>query len=55
MGADPAQITNRVIIFLFIKNLCNHEMKKISGAKMINILVDTFKLAHQSLLKLKKI
>ena len=54
MGADPANITNKVIIFVIIKNLYNHDIQKcIAGAKTIHTLVDTFKLAHQSLLKLK--
>ena len=55
MGADPANIMNRVIIFLFIKNLYNCDTQKyIAGAKTVHTLADTFKLAHQSLLKLKK-
>ena len=46
MVADPAHITNRVIIFLFIKNLYNCDIQKwISGAKMITTLADAFKLA----------
>ena len=54
MSADPSHITNRVIIFLFIKDLYNHNIQKwISGAKMVNSIADAFKLAHQSLLKLK--
>ena len=28
IGAYPANITNRVIIFLFIKNLYNHNIQK---------------------------
>ena len=26
LGTDPANITNRVIIFLFVKNLCNKDI-----------------------------
>ena len=56
MGAYLANITNRVIIFLFFKNLYNWDIQKgITGAKMTNTLAHTFTLAHQSLLKLKKI
>ena len=55
MGVHPASITNRVIIFLFIKNLYNWDISwYIAGAKVINTLADAFKVAHQSLLKLKK-
>ena len=55
MGADPANITNRVIIFLSIKNLYNCDIQKcIAGAKTINTLAHAFRLAQQSLLKLKK-
>ena len=55
MGAHPHNITNRVIIFLFIKNLYNCDIQKcIAGPKTINTLADAFKLADQSLLKLKK-
>ena len=53
MGIDPANITNQVIIFLFIKNLYNKDTWWVVGAKTINVLVDTFKLPHHSLLKLK--
>ena len=54
MGADPANITNRIMIFLLIKNLYNLDFRKcMAGAKMIITLADAFKLAHQSLLKLK--
>ena len=53
MGADPVNIMNRVIIFLFINNLYNCDINKcIAGAKTINTLADACKL-YQSLLKLK--
>ena len=56
MGVDTANITNRLIIFLFIKKVYNCDIQKcIAGAKAINTIADAFKLAHQSLLKLKKI
>ena len=45
----------RVIIFLFIKNLYNSDIQIcIAGTKTVNTLADAFKLAHQSLVKLKK-
>ena len=48
MGADPVNITNKFIIFLFIKHLYNCDVQKhTAGAKMINTLADTFKLAYQ--------
>ena len=55
IGVDPANITNRVPIFLFIKNLYNRNIRKrVAGAKVVNSLADAFTLAHHSLLKLKK-
>ena len=55
MGTDPAIITNRVIIFLFIKNLYNKDIqRRVVGVKVLNTLADAFKLAHHSLLKLIK-
>ena len=55
MGVDPANIIKRIIIFLFIKNLYHLDIQQcIAGAKSINTLADIFKLAHQSLLKIKK-
>ena len=54
-AVNLANIMNRVIIILFIKNLYNCNIQKcIAGAKTINTLVDAFKLAHQSVLKFKK-
>ena len=56
MWADPANIKNRVIIFLFMKKLYNCDIQKdIAGAKTIYTLADTFRLAHQSLLKIKNV
>ena len=55
MRVDPANITNRVITFLFIKNLNKKYIETIlASAKAINTLAETFKLAHHSLLTLKK-
>ena len=55
MRIDLANITNHVIIFLFIKNLYNKDIRlQVAGAKTISTLVDAFTLAHHSLLKLKK-
>ena len=54
LGTDPADITNKVIIFLFIKYLYNKDIQRVAGAKALNTLTDTFKLAHHSILKLKK-
>ena len=43
----------RVIIFLFLKKLYNHNIHKwIAGAKTVNTLADASKLANKSLLKL---
>ena len=53
-GADPTNITNRVIIFLFFKNLYNCDIHKcITHAKTINTQADAFRISHQSLVKLK--
>ena len=55
MGVDPSSITKGVIILLFIKNLYNQDIQHcIAGTKMIYTLAYAFKLAHQSLFKLKK-
>ena len=55
MGVYLANITNWVIILLFIKNFCNKDIRwLVAGAKTIKTLADTFKLAHHSLLKLMK-
>ena len=54
IGADSANIINRVIIFLSIKNQYNCDIWKCSKCKKINNLADAFRLAHQSLLILKK-
>ena len=41
MTVDPANITNRVIIFLFIKNLYNKDIRRrVTGAKTIHTLAD---------------
>ena len=54
-GVDLANIMGRVIIFLFITNLYNKDIRRsVVGAKVINTLPDTLKLAHHSWLKLKK-
>ena len=55
LGTDPDNITNRVIIFQFVKNLYNKDIqRRVAGAKTLNTLADAFKLAHYSLLKLKR-
>ena len=55
LQTDPANITNRVIIFLFVRNLYNKDIwRRVAGAKTLNTLADAFRLAHHSLLKLKK-
>ena len=42
MGIDPANIINRVIIFLFFKILRNKDIRRwVSGTKTINMLGDT--------------
>ena len=52
---DLANITKRVIIFLFIKNLCNKDIRRrVTSKKVINTLAGAFRLAHHSLLELKK-
>ena len=54
MGLDLANITNSMIIFLFIKNLYNQNIRRrVAGMKVVNTL-DSFKLAHHNLLELKK-
>ena len=54
-GSYSANITNCVIIFLFIKNVYNKDIRWwVAGAKTISTLADSFKLAHHSLLKFKK-
>ena len=53
-GTDPANITNRVILFLLIKNLYNRDIRRwVAGTKIINTFADAFRLAHHNLLKLK--
>ena len=55
VGVDPANITNRVIISLFIKNIYNKDIRRrVARAKAIITLTDAFRLAHHNLLKLKK-
>ena len=55
LGTDTANITNRVVLFLFFKNLYNKDIqRRVAGAKIINSLADTSRLAHHSILKLKK-
>ena len=55
MGIDSTNITYREIIFLFIKHLYNKDIRRwVAGTKTINTLADAFRLAHHSLLKLKK-
>ena len=55
MGTYQANITNRVIIFQFIKTLNNKDIRRwVAGTKTISTLADAFRLAHHSLWKLKK-
>ena len=56
MEVDPANIMNRMMIFLFIKNLYNKDIRRrrFPGVKVINTIADSFKLAHQSLFKQMK-
>ena len=55
MGINPANITNCVIILFFIKNVYNKDIRQwVAGAKTISPLADAFRLAHHSLLNLKK-
>ena len=55
MGVDLVNIINWVMIFLFIKNLYNKDIRRrVVGMKVINTLAGTFKLDHHSLLKLRK-
>ena len=43
MATNPANTTNRVIIFLFVKNLYNKDIRRcIAGTKTINTLADAF-------------
>ena len=50
IGIDPANITNYVIIFLFIKKLYDKDIRwEVASAKTISTLVDSFGLAHHSL------
>ena len=56
MGADSANITKGVIIFLFFKNHYSCDIQKhVAGAKTINTLRDAFRLAYQSILNLKNV
>ena len=55
IGVDLANITNWLITFLFIKSFYNKDIRWwVAGKKTINMLAGTFKLAHYSLIKLKK-
>ena len=55
MKHDPANIDNKIVIFLFIKNLYNKDIRhRVTGAKNVDMLLDAFKKAQWNLLKLKK-
>ena len=55
MGTDPAKFTNRVIIFLFIKNVYNKDIRRwVTGTKTINTLADASRFAYYSLINLQK-
>ena len=48
-------LINKLMIVLFIKNLYNNDIRgRVTGAKNVNILLDTFKTAQGGLLNLKK-
>ena len=55
MKCDPANIDNKLVIVLFIKNFYNKDIRcRVAGAKNVNTILDAFKMAHWKLLKLKK-
>ena len=55
MKMDPSTINKELVILLFVKNMYNKEIYRwVAGAKNINTLLDAFKSAQMSLLKLKK-
>ena len=43
MGVDLGYIMNRVIIFQFIKNFYNKDIRRVASANVIHTLADTFK------------
>ena len=44
MGVDTANIINRLIIFLFIKNLYNKDIRRrLASVEVINTVADAFK------------
>ena len=57
MEVDPANMTNWVIICLFIRNLYNKDIRNIrrrdASTKFINTLAHALKSVHHNLLKLK--
>ena len=55
MKMDPSIMNNKLVIVLYVKNVYNKGIhRKVAGAKNINTLLDAFKSAQVSLLKLKK-
>ena len=55
MEYDLMNIDNKLVIILFIKNHYNKDIRqRVAGAKTVNTLLDTFKMAPWDLLKLKK-
>ena len=55
MKIDPSTINNKLVIVLFVKNMYNKEIcRRVAGAQNINTLLNAFKSAQVSLLKLKK-
>ena len=50
-----ANIDNKLVIVLLIKNLYNNDIRhRVTGAKNVNTLLDAFKTAQWNLLRLKK-
>ena len=55
MKHDPANIDNKLVIVLFIKDLYNKDIwHGVAVAKHVNTLLDAFNTAQWNLLKLKK-
>ena len=55
MRVGPTNITNRMFIFLSIKNLSNYNIgRRVAGIKTINSPDDTFKLAHRNFIYFTK-
>ena len=56
MKTDSANITNREIIFLFIKNLYNRDIRRwVAGTKTTNMLADTLRVSTSQPIKIEKV